>query len=172
MQLPARDRGRRGLGNSGGAPGTRPDQVDERRTGYGRDLAGQREVAPGHRRPSHRVGGVHGELITRLTRRPFVGLVRRGPPRIRTELHSERSGARGRATLTENVGRRLALAPRAVSNQPRHGRSRTRGLCARSESANGPFCRIAGIAIVLMSRGAPLVTVGRWCRRGSWRRER
>ena len=27
-----------------------------------------------------------------------------------------------------------------------------RGLRARSESANGPFCRIAGIAIVLMSR--------------------
>ena len=64
-----------------------------------RTLNTRRQSEAGHQVPHHTT-----------ERRPFVGPVQRGPPRIRRELHSERSGGRGRATLTKNVGRRRALA--------------------------------------------------------------
>ena len=117
---------------SGGAPGTRPTRSTSAELCIGVSSPVNSKQRQG---TADRVGEVYRYLITRLTRRPFLR-----PVTEHCGL-SERTGARGRATLTKNVSRRLALASRAVSNQPRHGRSRARGHHRLGgDDANGLGC--------------------------------
>ena len=71
MQLPARDRDVVGWET----PEARPERGPTRSTSAGLGMGVTWPVSAKWRQgTADRVGGVHGELITRLTRRPFVGL--------------------------------------------------------------------------------------------------